>query len=135
MNNLLERLHASFFFYILIDVRRFVNFGGYLASAILVSVSMIFGGLRLWVVAGWERVQVVRTLDESQSGELKKPSTWPRAYPSVEWRRRERPVLIVLAMMLATHFVGWLVLRVLLTPWFAALLKVRKCEPYLTQSS
>ncbi|KAG8907402.1 Glycosyl phosphatidyl inositol protein transamidase complex subunit [Tulasnella sp. 403] len=58
MNNLLERLHASFFFYVLTSPRTFVNFGGYLASAILVSVAMIFGGLRLWALLKRKRSKI-----------------------------------------------------------------------------
>ncbi|KAG8926231.1 Glycosyl phosphatidyl inositol protein transamidase complex subunit [Tulasnella sp. 417] len=119
MNNLLERLHASFFFYILTSVTTFVNFGGYLASAILVSVSMIFGGLRLWVIAGWQRTMVVRVIpDENDTKEEVPKKEWPTAIPMTVWRRRDRPVIQVLAIMLVTHVIGYLVFLLVTAPFF-----------------
>lgn len=119
MNNLLERLHASFFFYILTSVTTFVNFGGYLASAILVSVSMIFGGLRLWVVAGWQRTMMVRVIpDEKDNKETEPRSKWPTAIPMTVWRKRDRPVIQVLAIMLVTHVIGYLVFLLITAPFF-----------------
>lgn len=119
MNNLLERLHASFFFYILTSVTTFVNFGGYLASAILVSVSMIFGGLRLWVVAGWQRTMMVRVIpDENDTKEAGPKKQWPTAIPMTVWRRRDRPVIQVLAIMLVTHVIGYLVFLLVTAQFF-----------------
>ncbi|KAK7054720.1 Glycosyl phosphatidyl inositol protein transamidase complex subunit [Paramarasmius palmivorus] len=51
MNNLLERLHASFFFYVMTAPDRFVKIGNYLPSAVLISVGMMFSGLKAWVDA------------------------------------------------------------------------------------
>lgn len=118
MNNLLERLHASFFFYILTSITTFVNFGGYLASAILVSVSMIFGGLRLWVVAGWKRGMMVRVIPDDKENEKEPKKEWPTAVPLTVWRRRDRPVIRVLAIMLVTHVIGYAVFLLLTAPFF-----------------
>lgn len=90
MNNLLERLHASFFFYILTDSLHFNKIGSYLPSVILISVSMMFHGLDIWVSAGWRFVQP-------------SPSEKPQ---DAHWARRQRPVLAVLAIMAATHILG-----------------------------
>ncbi|KAG7092639.1 hypothetical protein E1B28_008980 [Marasmius oreades] len=50
-NNLLERLHASFFFYIMTGPERFLKIGSYLPSGIAISVAMMFAGLKAWVEA------------------------------------------------------------------------------------
>ncbi|KAG9038965.1 Glycosyl phosphatidyl inositol protein transamidase complex subunit [Tulasnella sp. JGI-2019a] len=136
MNNLLERLHASFFFYILTSARTFVRFGGYLASAILVSVAMLFYGLRLWVVAGWEFRPSVQLVGPTAQGERTKDAEtercdrWPdAAFMQPAWRPRDRPVLIVLYIMFATHLLGWLVFQAVSSTWFAHLLKTRLSVP------
>lgn len=92
MNNLLERLHASFFFYILTDALNFKKIGTYLPSAILVSVGMMFQGLDIWTAAGW-RVDATPS-SKTQQGETE------------VWVRRKRPVLAVLFIMAATHLIG-----------------------------
>ncbi|KAH8826974.1 Gaa1-domain-containing protein [Flagelloscypha sp. PMI_526] len=99
MNNLLERLHASFFFYILSGANgnrhrfptfsHFLKIGSYLPSAILVSVAMMFGGLRVWTDAGWI------LLDNTEKKDGK------------QWKRRQRPVLRALSIMGTTHVLGF----------------------------
>lgn len=128
MNNLLERLHASFFFYILTSVRTFVRFGGYLASAILVSVAMMFYGLRLWVVAGWEYKRFVARVEDDAAREKDSGRQFPSAASRLGWTPRDRPVLPVLAIMLGTHFVGWAVYRVVSTGWFSSVLQVSSAD-------
>lgn len=91
MNNLLERLHASFFFYILTDAAYFNKIGSYLPSAILVSVGMMFHGLDLWVKSGWRLEKVVSS---------------EKAHGQEQWVSRQRPVLPALIIMTATHILG-----------------------------
>ncbi|KAK0483742.1 Gaa1-like protein [Armillaria novae-zelandiae] len=83
-NNLLERLHASFFFYIMTDPDHFLKIGLYLPSVILISVAMMFTGLSLWVEAGWTMSGDEKSTDKKRT-------------------RRKRPVLHVLAIMISTH--------------------------------
>lgn len=45
LNNILEHLHASFFFYILINTHRFVSIGTYLPSAMLIALCYTLNGL------------------------------------------------------------------------------------------
>jgi hypothetical protein len=111
-NNLLERLHASFFFYIMTGPGRFMKIGSYLPSVILVSVSMMFGGFAEYVASGWTQV---------------------RADEKHEWQRRARPVLKALGITAYLHFAGlclfpmlhniangqYLVVRVLSCAWFS----------------
>lgn len=101
MNNLLERLHASFFFYILTDATYFNKIGSYLPSAILVSVGMMFHGLDIWVMSGWR-------LEEGSSSEKGQEQRWVS---------RQRPVLPALAIMTATHVLGTALFGVLSTKY------------------
>lgn len=87
MNNLLERLHASFFFYIQTTPDTFLKIGHYLPSVIIVSVAMMFGGLKEWVKAGWRRQEASERTN-------------------AKWESRPRPVLEALLLMLATHIFG-----------------------------
>ncbi|EDR14899.1 uncharacterized protein LACBIDRAFT_306134 [Laccaria bicolor S238N-H82] len=108
MNNLLERLHASFFFFILTGPERFIKIGGYLPSAILISVAMMFQGLGTWVDAAW-------VLDDSEesSQTREKASNSP-----LKWRKRRRPVIPALLIMAATHTFGGLLFFILTRSWF-----------------
>lgn len=98
MNNLLERLHASFFFYIMTGPQRFLKIGFYLPSAILISMGMMFHGLSAWVDAGWVQENI-----DYEASEPKKPTTHPQTQT---WKRRRRPVISVLCIMIATHLLG-----------------------------
>jgi glycosylphosphatidylinositol transamidase len=90
-NNLLERLHASFFFYILTGPDTFIKIGYYLPSAVLISVAIMFGGLRKWVDAGWVEIN----LENAEKGDS-----------AAKWKTRKRPVLGVLGIMILTHIMG-----------------------------
>jgi glycosylphosphatidylinositol transamidase len=52
LNNLLEHLHQSFFFYLLMQSNRFVSIGTYLPSAMLIAVNFTITSIALWVVSG-----------------------------------------------------------------------------------
>ncbi|KZO97693.1 Gaa1-domain-containing protein [Calocera viscosa TUFC12733] len=54
MNNLLERLHASFFFYLLSSPASFLKIGSYLPCSVLIGIGCLIGGLRGYVNLGWE---------------------------------------------------------------------------------
>ena len=100
MNNLLERLRASFFFYLLTTPMTFLKIGLYLPAPILIGVALLFGGLQLWVRAGWRQV----AQDDKKRGdnvfEMKDRST------PEQRETRSRPVLGALSVMLATHVTG-----------------------------
>jgi hypothetical protein len=109
MNNLLERLHASFFFYIMTGPQRFLKIGFYLPSAILISVAMMFHGLSTWVDAGW-----VQEHTDHAASERKKTTD----SQSLTWKRRRRPVISVLCIMIATHLLGIILFFVVSSTWF-----------------
>jgi glycosylphosphatidylinositol transamidase len=52
LNNLLEHLHQSFFFYLLLQSKRFVSIGTYLPSAMLIAVNFSIMAMSLWVKSG-----------------------------------------------------------------------------------
>jgi glycosylphosphatidylinositol transamidase len=117
MNNLLERLHASFFFYLLTTPDHFLKIGSYLPSAILISVAMIFRGLRYWVDAGWKLNHRIKNDGDSS------PNT-------ITWSRRKRHVLHVLTIMLVTHSVGIAIFFVVQSSFF---LSNQKVSPFLAR--
>lgn len=52
LNNLLEHLHQSFFFYLLMQTDRFVSIGTYLPSAMLLAANFTIMAIFLWVKSG-----------------------------------------------------------------------------------
>lgn len=52
LNNLLEHLHQSFFFYLLMQANQFVSIGTYLPSAMLIAASFSITAIALWVLSG-----------------------------------------------------------------------------------
>ncbi len=52
LNNLLEHLHQSFFFYLLLHANRFVSIGTYLPSAMLIAANFSIMAIALWVQSG-----------------------------------------------------------------------------------
>ena len=111
MNNLLERLHASFFFYILTGSQTFLKIGFFLPSAILISVAMMFHGLSTWVDAAW--------IAEIDTGPTEKEDSLSLSMsPSIKWRNRKRPVITVLGIMISTHFLGLFLFWTITRSWF-----------------
>ncbi|KAL9047278.1 MAG: hypothetical protein Q9214_000103 [Letrouitia sp. 1 TL-2023] len=52
LNNLLEHFHQSFFFYLVMQPKRFVSIGTYLPSAMLVAVNFTIMAIALWIRSG-----------------------------------------------------------------------------------
>ncbi|OBZ75516.1 GPI transamidase component gaa1 [Grifola frondosa] len=110
-NNLLERLHASFFFFLLVGPTTFMKIGSYLPSAIIISTAMMFGGLGEWVNAGWTLATgSVETTDQKKG----------HASSEGKWTRRHRPMLVPIAIMISTHLAGIMLFFVISRSWYAA---------------
>ncbi|KAL7283374.1 hypothetical protein ACG7TL_002804 [Trametes sanguinea] len=118
-NNLLERLHASFFFYLLVAPGTFMKIGSYLPSAILVGTAMLFTGLGEWVKAGWTISPAGVPSSECVQSEKAKPKDDKR-----KWQRRHRPVLEPVAIMVLTQILGVVLFLLISTSWFAANQKI-----------
>lgn len=52
LNNLLEHLHQSFFFYLLMQSNRFVSIGTYLPSAMIIAGNFSITSILLWLLSG-----------------------------------------------------------------------------------
>ncbi|KIJ69020.1 hypothetical protein HYDPIDRAFT_172515 [Hydnomerulius pinastri MD-312] len=116
-NNLLERLHASFFFYLLTSPGTFMKIGMFLPSAVLVAVGMMFVGLGCWVEGGWTTDE--RGSDRAEGDtKVKSGGGGVVAGEEVKWTSRRRPVLPALMTVLITHIIGLLAFNVITTPWF-----------------
>ena len=61
LNNLLEHLHQSFFFYLLMQSNRFVSIGTYLPSAMAVAAGFTIMAIHLWVKSGHLEVKAEQT--------------------------------------------------------------------------
>lgn len=114
MNNLLERLHASFFFYIMTTPTSFLKIGMYLPSAVIIGVALMFSGLREWVQAGWVQIPVAEDTAPDVSDEKQHRMVGRR----LRWVKRARNVLPVMGIMLVTHILGGLVFMTISSPWF-----------------
>jgi len=55
INNLLEKFHQSFFFYLLLQNTRFVSIGTYLPSAMAIGASFTVMAIYLWFKGGYEQ--------------------------------------------------------------------------------
>ena len=73
LNNLLEHLHQSFFFYLLMQSNRFVSIGTYLPSAMLIAANFTIMAIALWLRTGYYQPGSSATADASASTDEKKP--------------------------------------------------------------
>lgn len=115
-NNLLERLHASFFFYLFTSPGTFMKIGKFLPSAVLVSAAMMISGLRDWVNAGW--LQDVAAKKEGGETGAGGRSNTIQSEKTVRWRMRRRPVLRPIFTVLVTHVMGLIAFALIRSPFF-----------------
>lgn len=74
LNNLLEHLHQSFFFYLLMQANRFVSIGTYLPSAMLVAVNFTIMAMALWVQSGRPMEPDSKTVSTARSPGIEQSS-------------------------------------------------------------
>ncbi|KAG8775440.1 Glycosyl phosphatidyl inositol protein transamidase complex subunit, partial [Serendipita sp. 398] len=120
-NNLLERLHASFFFYLFTAPGEFAEFARYLPPVIILGLAVSFGGLRMFVQTGWIPKRV--------------PSTEKQPQRSLVWAMRDRPVLEVACIMASTYLVGVGTFSIVSSKWTWAELKNSKLKEVIFVSS
>lgn len=113
VNNLLEHLHQSFFFYLLMEPERFVSIGTYLPAAMLVAVNFSIMSISLWVrsgkstesVEGTPRTGEVKTSKQSNGNTKKGESEVPlQSTTPVE----ERELIVPVLLIAGTHLLGLL---------------------------
>ncbi|KAF2704174.1 Glycosylphosphatidylinositol:protein transamidase, GAA1 component [Pleomassaria siparia CBS 279.74] len=127
LNNLLEHLHQSFFFYLLLHANRFVSIGTYLPSAMLIAVNFSITSIALWVASGraGKIPNPASTVPPATPGEkstssitTKTPMTVAKKdgmialIPTALLQTNERALFLPLAFVLATHFLGLLPLYI-----------------------
>jgi glycosylphosphatidylinositol transamidase len=112
MSNLLERLHASFFLYIMSSPSSFLKIGNYLPSAVLIAAALMFGGLREWVSAGWVELE-----DEHPSREKGRDANTVITSKK-KWVPRRRDLLSAFVVTAASHLVGLALFVIISRAWF-----------------
>lgn len=112
LNNLLEHFHQSFFFYLLMQVDRFVSIGTYLPSAMLVAANFSIMAIALWVRSGRPSPPNVATTG-SEKKEMKKPEMVTikegdmiAVVPKENVTVVERELLVPVALVVGFHFLG-----------------------------
>lgn len=117
LNNLLEHLHQSFFFYLLMQANRFVSIGTYLPSAMLIAGNFTVMAIALWMRSGYKKVidnpsdasiQVdeKRPVKESDSQEKPGPAEEPPKEENEENGVLERQLALPLTLVIGLHFLG-----------------------------
>ena len=113
LNNLLEHLHQSFFFYLLMHPSRFVSIGTYLPSAMLVAVSFTIMAISLWLQSGRPTKAKLAATTPSAKEKAEKPETEvvvlnsiTTIVPKQELSIIERQLLLPLAVVLGLHYFG-----------------------------
>ncbi|KAF2728263.1 Glycosylphosphatidylinositol:protein transamidase, GAA1 component [Polyplosphaeria fusca] len=150
LNNLLEHLHQSFFFYLLMGEKRFVSIGTYLPSAMIIAASFTITAIALWVQSGRPSTPPPNPASTSPpakpSNEKEKvPMTVVKSgsstaiIPTPLLTTTERPLFLPLTFLTLTHFLSLLPLYLfnnlpsrLLTPTFHLSLLLTSFLPLLT---
>lgn len=104
LNNLLEHLHQSFFFYLLMQSNRFVSIGTYLPSAMLVAVNFTIMAIALWVRSG--RPQESKLKPISQPLAFVENENGKALIPVQALSVMERHLFLPLAIVVGAQFLG-----------------------------
>ena len=158
LNNLLEHLHQSFFFYLLMHAQRFVSIGTYLPSAMLVAGSFTIMSIALWVRSGRPTdapsnpaSTAPSSSTEKQTGKSKEKEEEVTILqsgdslaiiPIAQLQTTERALFLPLTLLVGIHFLALLPLYTftdlptsLLTPAFHIFTALTLPLPYLVSKS
>lgn len=110
LNNLLEHLHQSFFFYLLMHVNRFVSIGTYLPSAMLIAGSFTIMSIFLWLLSGWrvpKRTSKYQPPTKTTPRQDDKATETIKDQPTdVDFRQIERHLFVPSALLTTIHFLA-----------------------------
>jgi glycosylphosphatidylinositol transamidase len=117
LNNLLEHLHQSFFFYLLMQANRFVSIGTYLPSAMLVAVNFTIMAIFLWIRSGEPQStspKVASTIKAEEKSKLAvvQEGNAKALVPEEDLTPLERELFIPLAIVAGSQFLGVLPLYI-----------------------
>lgn len=97
LNNLLERFHQSFFFYLIISSDRFVSIGDYMPSIGLMAASLLIKSFLLWLMAN------NKPDDESDENKTEEEN---EKIVVVRKSTRQIEVLKIGTILLCSHLIG-----------------------------
>ena len=110
LNNLLEHLHQSFFFYLLMESRRFVSIGTYLPSAMLVATSFSIMAIFMWLQSGAAKraqpLKVADILDEKKETKVIEQAGAKAIVPAEIVQVEERHIFLPMTVVAALFFLG-----------------------------
>lgn len=118
LNNLLEHLHQSFFFYLLMQANRFVSIGTYLPSAMLVAINFTIMAIFLWVKSGapeepkTKTTSTIETVENKSALVLVQKGDAKALVPEDVLTVRERELFLPLAVVAGSHCLGVLPLYI-----------------------
>ncbi|KAI1940137.1 Glycosyl phosphatidyl inositol protein transamidase complex subunit [Ophidiomyces ophidiicola] len=107
LNNLLEHLHQSFFFYLLMQTNRFVSIGTYLPSAMLIAGNFTVMAIALWMKSGYSPDEIkhdTRTELSPKKGKTVKDSDSESI--ASNGTTLERHLTLPVALVTGLHFLG-----------------------------
>jgi glycosylphosphatidylinositol transamidase len=111
LNNLLEHLHQSFFFYLLMQANRFVSIGTYLPSAMLVAGNFTIMAIYLWIKSGSHKPtssNTAATIKSKAASLLATAQGDDKTTTPEESLSAERELLLPLAVVAGSQFLGFL---------------------------
>lgn len=109
LNNLLEHLHQSFFFYLLMQSNRFVSIGTYLPSAMLLAGNFTIMAIALWMRTGYfsdskpSTTTSKTTIEKSSGPGARKPGTEEKINGNAV---AERLMALPLTLVTGLHLLG-----------------------------
>lgn len=103
LNNLLERFHQSFFFYVIISSDRFISIGDYMPSIGLMAGSLLIKSFLLWLISN-------KSVDEDVTPQKEKEND--ETVLIVKKSERNIDVLKVGTVVFIAHLIGVLALFV-----------------------
>lgn len=105
LNNLLEHLHQSFFFYLLMHRDRFVSIGTYLPSAMLIAANFTIISISLWMKSGQQDQAAAKPAEKEKGKEIDKAVDKGTAV-ALATTASERDSYLPLALVAGCQFMG-----------------------------
>lgn len=106
LNNLLEHLHQSFFFYLLMHRDRFVSIGTYLPSAMLIAANFTIISIALWVKSGQQDQIPAEKLKNPEKAKAEKEAVAEGTAQALLTTATERDLAMPLALVAGCQFLG-----------------------------
>lgn len=110
LNNLLEKFHQSFFFYLLMQANRFVSIGTYLPSAMLVAVNFSIMAIALWIRSGRSTSPNIGSTkkdgEKENEIEIIQQDGMLAVAPKQSLVIVERELFLPIALVVTFHFIG-----------------------------